>query len=125
MKYYNPITKEETLHPYRFKTEKEFEEEYGGDWTGLVPQSWSYGDDEMNVFFGKNIDCSDEEIKLLLGERNESVRIYDPIYNNTWYISGAMITPNGLNPNFENLYRPKTNIYEGILKFNEYKKGNN
>lgn len=94
-KYYNPITKEFTKYPYRFKTEDEFIKEYGSrNWRSYVIFN-PHG--EMDYLCGKtfeSFDITDENIHVL----------YDD-----WYISINMLIKNDY---AKPLYKPRSLIYE-------------
>lgn len=59
-RYFNPITFEETPWKYRFKTEKEFEDEFGPGWKSLrhLGASWVHS---MDGYLGMDIDDEETE----------------------------------------------------------------
>lgn len=129
MKYKNIITNRLTKYPYRFKTRREFQDEYGYYWYEDIECSW-FDDDVigMNYLFGQDLET---ENKKYLDEILYEDAIFplsslgiDLNRDNDWSISKDMITKNGKS-NFGDIYlRNKENIYENnIIKYNDYEKG--
>jgi len=118
--YYNQITKERTIYPYRFKTEQEFEADYGENWTGnLEHSSWNYN--RMRYLLGTTLEFNMDSIKYLFGDGSRRLSVYD-LTHEEWLVSDSMIKPN-LNIDFDNLYKTKKLVYENkLLKFNNFNK---
>jgi len=101
--YYNNIENKQTRYKYRYKTLKEFENEFGSNWRERVPLSWIY---QMDYLLGKNVQSND-------------IRFDKDIVHETggYNISKDMIKKNKLS---SPTYKPKTFVYENfnIEKFN-------
>ena len=115
-KYYNTVTEEKTIYPYRFRTVEEFQNEYskeddGSDeWRERVYQSFIY---EMDYLCGKDFLDSDIEIR-------SKFEIIANDYDNEWSISGAMVIENDKNKITINDYtKPKELVYEKLF-INKY-----
>ena len=96
--YVNAINGEETKWPCRFKTEEEFEEEFGERWAGIIEYHWNIN---MDVFFGKDIHS--RYALDLCNEVNGYMR-YEG-----WSVSSDMLTKN--QPLMPSYGRRKT-VYE-------------
>jgi len=81
----------ENLQNYRFKTEKEFKDEFGENWRAVVPSRFPI---EMDHLLGKDINVA--EVDMI----NSYYNCYNTLPNNlnilfgykTWSISKEMIT---------------------------------
>ena len=109
--YYNNITKEKTIYPYRFKTEDEFITEYGENWGNDV--AWNYS--SMNYLFGENF-----SLNMSLRNINETFNRGGDIYyycennsliNCSWYIDKNMVKLNKESPTYND---EKNLIYENV-----------
>ena len=121
-KYFNKISNSKTIYPFRFKTEKEFIEDYGTRWWNHV--CWT-GSDGMDYLFGTDFKISpeiDDIIKLFMNSsityQNKDYIVY---YNdvNRWDICALMIT-NNKKLDFKILYaNNRQNIYEADVNSDE------
>ena len=84
--YYNNITKEITEYPYRFKTEKEFNNIFG-----------SFNSNAMSYLYGQDLKCSKNKSELYdkLFMRDGWVHIPRQDVRNNWDINKNMIVKNG------------------------------
>lgn len=98
LKYINIVDHNLTEYNYRFKTLKEFKNEYGYFWRDDVPLQWIY---EMDAFFGKNVP---KEIKPNLYEKEDIVFV-----RSGFNFSLSMMIPNKIAPM---TYTPRTFIRE-------------
>ena len=126
IKYYNPIEKEFTQYKYRFKTEEEFEKEYGRFWYSSNYINWAYSDQYqsgMNNLFGKTFKVNDDE--LLFNQYKDRVlnRRYIDENNDGWSIGWWMLTENEIR---EPSYTPKINkrVIENINEDYKFIKDN-
>jgi len=114
IKYFNPIKKEKTNSPYRFKTREEFEKEYGENWRQIVPAKWT---DSMDGLLGedfKSFDGDNYEIKKM-GEWPDDHFL--GAHDHGIIVSRAMLISN--NP-AKPMYAPKKFIYEESIPLTYY-----
>jgi len=120
--YYNNITKNKTIYPFRFKTELEFEDEFGYRWYDIIQQGWvhddddddddDYNDDSMDYLFGNDFEVKDTKNELIDYYKNH-IGYY---YNNKWSISKQMIIENIQSIDYN---KPKQLVYEEV-NYNKY-----
>jgi len=75
---------------YRFKTEKEFEKEFGSDWKTRVTHSWC-DDGRMDHFLGSRV------------TKEQYHSTYWPLRIDNWSISKEMLKEDHLFPVFQRL----------------------
>ena len=83
----------EDLQNYRFKTEKEFKNEFGKNWRRMVPAKFLIG---MDHLLGKDIDVA--EVNMINSYYDDTLFEYK-----TWSISKEMITKKELVVNYNDL----------------------
>ena len=83
----------EDLQNYRFKTEKEFKDEFGKNWRKMVPAGFPIG---MDHLLGKDINVA--EVDMIESYCNDTLFKYK-----TWNISEEMITKKELVVNYNDL----------------------
>lgn len=89
--YYNKITREKTIYPYRFKTLEEFHKEfqkdgdYDGQWRDRVRCNFTYAMDYL---------CGSDYLDTLIEDSNNNTEISDSYTERCWCISFDMITKN-------------------------------
>jgi len=119
-KYYNPITKEKTDYPFRFKTKEEFKKEYGDNWRSNVPRSFpEYMDILLGIDFSSLSTMHENEIKRI-NDLDDNYNLDGHTHSN--HISKSMITPNDI---VRPMYAPKQFVYEEnqhLTYFNEIEK---
>lgn len=100
--YKNIITNEKTKYPFRFKTNDEFEKEYGEYWKTTIRHRWN-DIGSMDYLFGKDYESDDEEDEI-------NDQYYD---GNTgdWMVSFDMLTNNKYNL-INDYFKKPENIYE-------------
>ena len=120
--YYNTITKKNTPYPYRFKTNQEFVEEYGEEWSYVLNWSEDFGYDNephMDVFFGKDFRYSTDK-KLIQDDFNDETIIF---YSNSeesesmWAIYNKFLIEN-LEIDYN---KSKELVYEDLDSISKYK----
>ena len=122
MKYFNIIANKITDYPYRFKTRKEFKEEYGDEWATVVRCNWFDDDyDGMNYLFGKDFKIENINYIEEMFTNNRTYHLNDEEYGHNWSITSDMIIKNQ-RQDFKSLYlKDKQNVYEGIItKINDF-----
>lgn len=124
MGYKNIKTNNLTIYPYRFKTEDEFEDEYGFDWDNDIRYGWYNNDtDGMNYLFGTDLRENEEIVKKIF-QRNIKYTLRENIGERyvQWGISEHMLTKNE-ELKFKDIYvDTNTNlVYEKlVLKFKNF-----
>ena len=95
--YFDDFIKESNTfkYPYRFKTEKEFVEDYGYDWKQEITRinsndiySWV---DQMDYLLGTELKADFKGIPMTIPNENQgsNVRLYG-----NWWITSQMLTSN-------------------------------
>lgn len=120
--YRNKKTGKISDKKYRFKTEEEFEKEFGLDWYNNIYCGWNRGG--MDYLFGQDLELpnSDGDYLYLSEDPYNTIPINKGNYGNgSWTVTKDMILPNQAY-SFKNIYlKDKENIYENIItKFNKF-----
>ena len=122
--YTNNVSKEKTPYPYRFKTEKEFTDEFGEYWRGVT--GWC-AQGHMDYLIGKDYNSSYNEEFL---DKQSGDYFFDSKYISNyiqghwvyddWSINKLMIIKND-GKAFIDYNKPRQLVYENkILKFNKF-----
>ena len=105
--YLNEITNKITEHPYRFKTEDEFEEEFGENWMRSNSFMFPLDGYDMEKYFGVDF-LLDYDIDSYIDDF-EGIRV-NGYRLNGWYISKNMLTKNKILLN----NKPTKLVYEKL-----------
>jgi len=84
-------------YPYRFKTEKEFLEEYGENWRNTPNPYWSRAYSGMDVLLGTIYPYTEDELNK--NDRPRSEKFTDK-NGHDWAIGWWMLTKNIIKPNY-------------------------
>lgn len=89
--YYNPIIKENTPFPYRFKTEQEFITEFGKLWYDRIHYGWNQKGMKslLGITYPFNITKDEDRLPQIIAD------------GDVWCISLDMIIKNDAKPNYE------------------------
>jgi len=116
--YYNIITKQRTIYPFRFKTEKEFEKEFGERWWNHIDAGWNHNNDEgiycMNYLLGTDLE-SELTKEEIIREFDNDYDLHD--YDEKFDISRDMIVENDNGINYNT---PKQLVYEELNNSTKY-----
>lgn len=85
---------------FRFKTRKEFVDEYGIYWMSKVPNNWN---EDMNIYLGKPLEIDNDELLNKLENRKGYIVDYDKDSYRDWTICIEMLVKIDYTPS----YKPK------------------
>lgn len=106
MKYYNEITKKQTIYPYRFKTESELEDEFGMWWDDEISIYY-----DLTYYFGKDFkhDTNKSNINLTFQYK------YIIPYDDDIHVIKDLLKENKEYDVLKNMLKKKTLVYEGMI----------
>ena len=77
-------------YPYRFRTEEEFEKDFGSNWYAIIIYNWN---SEMDCMLGTDLEITDQIfLDEILDKSNTSYTMQ--IFYHSWWISKDMIVKN-------------------------------